>query len=149
MKHWHGLYCTLTDSVRGGVISDSVMEVLVTVYILFLNHTYIGIENCRIRIVVSTPRCGRGNLSSNLRCDNFTCAQIAMPRCCFYNYYLTPYISISASSSRRQRRRFPMIPVPRSLGPTGVYKCTRNSEQSFKTFNLIIPNPPPELGHRK
>ena len=26
---------------------------------------------CRIRIVVSTPRCGRGNLSSNLRCDIF------------------------------------------------------------------------------
>jgi hypothetical protein len=26
---------------------------------------------CRIRIVVSTPRCGRGNLSSNLRCDMF------------------------------------------------------------------------------
>ncbi len=25
----------------------------------------------RIRIVVSTPRCGRGNLSSNLRCDTF------------------------------------------------------------------------------
>ena len=28
-------------------------------------------KTSRIRIVVSTPRCGRGNLSSNLRCDTF------------------------------------------------------------------------------